>query len=39
MHKSKKPEILRYANKYHKGSDGKTKSTIDNCGDPRIEVN
>ena len=28
-----------YANKYHKGSDGKTKSTIDNCGEPRIEAN
>ena len=28
-----------YANVYHKGSDGKTQSTIDNCGEPKIEPN
>ncbi len=28
-----------YANKYHKGADGHTQSTIDNCGDPVIPSN
>ncbi|MCF6243670.1 MAG: hypothetical protein L3J43_01385 [Sulfurovum sp.] len=28
-----------YANTYHKGSDGKTQSTINNCGEPEIQAN
>ncbi len=28
-----------YANKYHKGADEKSNSTIDNCGEPEIQPN